>query len=151
MRTWIGALLIIALVSPSCLARPSSKYFLVKKTTPPRPPPLVELAKNLEYDQEILGLYVPKGWTPDLTADLYIGRTRIQPAPGKIYSIGWRPALFLTCVRFSGSKKDFFQIATKLSQQSGLLIYLNGLTTTDFSDPERIWTIQDGDISICNL
>lgn len=151
MRFWIGALLLFSFISPTCHARPSSKYFLVKKTTPPRPPPLVELAKNLEYDHEIKGLFIPKSWTPDLTADLYIGSTRIQPAPGKIYSIGWKPALFLTCVRFSGSKKDFFQIATKLSRQSGLLIYLNGLTTKDFSDPEKSWTIQDGDISICNL
>lgn len=151
MGFWFCALLLLALISPCAYAQPSSKHFLVKKSKAPHLPPLVELARNLEYDHEIKGLFIPKSWTEDLTADLYIGSTRIQPAPAKIYSIGWKPALFLTCVRFGGSKKDFFQIATKLSRQSGLLIYLNGLTTTDFSDPGKSWSIQDGDISNCDL
>ena len=135
MRIWISALLLMALVSPFSHARPSSKYFLVKKTVPPCPPPLVELAKNLEYDQEVLGLYVPKGWTPEIVADLYIGRARIVPTPGKLYSIGWKPTFVLENIRFGGSTKQLGELVAKASAQARSPILIRGALTTDSRIP----------------
>jgi len=135
MPLWIGALLLMALVSPSSHARPSSKYYLVKKTTPLRPPPLVELAKNLEYDQEVLGLYVPKGWTPEIVADLYIGRAHIVPTPARLYSIGWKPAFVLENIRFGGSTRQLGEMAAKASAQAKSPIYIEGALTSDSLTP----------------
>lgn len=130
---WVGpAVLAMSLLTPNAFAPPSSKYFLVKKN-PPRLPPLVELAKNLEYDHEILGLYVPKGWTPEMVGSLYVGRARILPAPARMYSLGWKPAFVLENVRFEGSIDQLGQIAAKASAQSKAPIFIQGALTSDAS------------------
>jgi len=131
---WVGsAVLAIFLFIPNAFAPPSSKYFLVKKKNPPSLPPLVELAKNLEYDHEILGLYVPKGWTPEMVGSLYVGRARIVPAPAKMYSIGWKPAFVLENVRFGGTVSQLGQIAADASARSRTPIFIQGAFTSDAS------------------
>lgn len=150
---WWGfpLLLVVLLVPPSSHGRPSSRHFLVKENNPLRPPFLVELAKNLEYDQEIKGLFIPKNWSPDLSSDLYISSVRIIPTPAKLYSIGWKPALFLTQVCFKGTQEEFFMLAKKLSRESGFMIFLDGLTTKDSLNPELGWTVQGEEVAISNL
>ena len=133
MRCVAWMVLFLFIFATEAFAPPTPKHFLVKKKNPPCLPPLVELAKNLEYDHEILGLYVPKGWTPEMVGSLYVGRARIVPAPAKLYSLGWKPAFVLENVRFGGSINQLGQIAAKASVQSKTPIFIRGALTSDAS------------------
>lgn len=135
MRAWIAVVLLLALPAVATHAQPSSRHYLAKKPVPARLPPLVELAKNLEYDQEVLGLYVPKGWSPEIVANLYIGRARIIPTPARLYSIGWKPAFVLENIRFGGSMRQLGEIAAKASAQAKSPIFIQGALTSDSHTP----------------
>ena len=89
------------------------------------------ILSNLEYDQEIIGLKIPAHWLPDLKQDLFIGRATIQPAPAKLWSIGWKPTLKLENVTFKGSLSDLGTLLAKLSRSARTSITIEHLSTTD--------------------
>jgi len=91
---------------------------------------LAGLLNRLEYDQEIKGLFVPKGYF-DNRGSLLIGSARIVPSSTKLYALGWSPALQLQSIRYGGSAEDFFHLATNLAKNSRSDLYLSRLTTED--------------------
>ena len=102
------------------------------------------LLSNLEYDQEIRGLKIPAHWLPDLKQDLFIGRASIQPAKGKLWSIGWKPALKLENVTFQGSLNELGSMLAKLSRSARTPITIEHLSTADHQDASLMLVAENG-------
>ena len=102
------------------------------------------LLSNLEYDQEIIGLKIPALWLPDLKQDLFIGRATIQPAPAKLWSIGWKPALKLENVTFNGSLNELGSMLAKLSRSARTPITIEHLSTADHQDASLMLVAENG-------
>lgn len=92
---------------------------------------LTSLIGRLEYDQEIRGLFVPDGWFKEMGGSLLIGSAKIIPEPGRLYSLGWRPAFHLDSVSYSGTRIAFFNLAKFLAKQSRARFYLTRVQTKD--------------------
>lgn len=92
---------------------------------------LSNLFDRLEYDQEIRGLFVPQGWFNGMGGDLLIGSVKVIPDSGNLYCLGWRPALYLDSIFYTGSFSDFFDLASRLAKQSRANVHLTRVKTKD--------------------
>lgn len=90
-----------------------------------------DLLGHLEYDQEIRGLFIPGGYTESMSEDLYIGSAKIRPDGGKLYCLGWRPALHLEQVRYGGSWQHFLELTKTIAKKSRSSLYLRSVQTKD--------------------
>jgi hypothetical protein len=106
--------------------------------------PNLNLFCRLEYDQEIKGLKIPAHWLPGLKQDLFIGRASIQPAPAKLWSIGWKPALKLEKVTFNGPLNELGTMFAKLSHSAHTPITIEHLSTTDHQDGSLVLIAENG-------
>lgn len=106
--------------------------------------PNLSLLSNLEYDQEIRGLKIPANWLPELKQDLYIGRASIQPAQGKLWSIGWKPALKLENVTFQGSLNELGSMLAQLSRCARTPVTVEHFSTNDCQDSSAYLVAENG-------
>lgn len=107
---------------------------------------VLDIFRQLEYDQEIRGLFIPHGWTPWLRGSLYIGSAKMIPDAEKLYSLGWKPALHLESVTYRGSSAQFFELAQNLAKNNRTNLYLRRVQTSD-RDGEFDCTIsKDGNV-----
>lgn len=91
---------------------------------------LASLLSRLEYDQEIKGLFIPRGYFKNRDS-IFIGSAKIVPAPAKLYALGWSPAFQLEFVRYGGSREDFMNLAVNLAKSSRSDFYFNRFRTDD--------------------
>jgi len=106
---------------------------------------LTSLLSRLEYDQEIKGLFVPKGYFKNRDS-IFIGSARIIPSAAKLYTLGWRPALQMESVRYEGSTKDFLKLATNLARNSRTDLYFRRLKTTDTQEETNCFISKSGKV-----
>ena len=106
--------------------------------------PFFDLLSRLEYDQEIRGLFIPKGYFHGLPEDLAVGLARISPENGKLYSLGWRPALHLDCVSYGGSSASLIHLVQNFARKNRTTLYLNRVRTQDRGDDFSITISRDG-------
>jgi len=92
---------------------------------------LASLVCRLEYDQEILGLFIPEEWDEAMGGDLLIRSARVIPDSGRLYCLGWQPALHLDSVSYTGKTKTFFELARRLAKNSRTKIHLTRVKTND--------------------
>lgn len=104
----------------------------------------LSLLSNLEYDQEIRGLKIPAHWLPELKQDLYIGRASIQPAQGKLWSIGWKPALKLENVIFQGSLNELGSMLAQLSRSAHTPVTVEHFSTSDCQGTSAYLVAENG-------
>ena len=106
--------------------------------------PFFDLLSRLEYDQEIRGLFIPKGYFHGLPEDLAVGLARISPENRKLYSLGWRPALHLDCVSYGGSSASLIHLVQNFARKNRTTLYLNRVRTQDRSDDFSVRISRDG-------
>lgn len=109
-------------------------------------PYLSFLLDHLEYDAEIKGLFLPKGYFDGLKGSLYIGSAKIKPSAGGLYCFGWQPALHLDSISYGGSSKDFFAMAKDLAKKCRSDLYLNRLKTHDGVEEESYIVSKSGTV-----
>jgi len=109
---------------------------------------LTSLIGRLEYDQEIRGLFVPDGWFKEMGGSLLIGSAKIIPEPGRLYSLGWRPAFHLDSVSYSGTEVDFLNLAKFLAKKSRACFYLTRVQTKDRPSMFDCTVTPEGNIQI---
>jgi len=120
-------------------------FFLLQSSSLWSQDSLVSLLNRLEYDQEIKGLFVPKGYFSN-SASIFIGSARIVPSPAKLYTLGWCPALQLESVRYEGSTEDFFNLAMSLARNSRTDLYFRRLKTNDAQEEANYFISKSGKV-----
>lgn len=103
-----------------------------------------EFLQQLEFDQPITGLALPKGWLPGVDQAIKIQTVAIRPDPRGLYSLGWRPCLFLCEMAFGGSELELKSLIQKLSVKTRMPVYVVGFSTREGGWPHRNLLARDG-------
>jgi len=103
-----------------------------------------EFLQQLEFDQPITGLVLPKGWLPGIDQTIKIQTVAIRPDPRGLYSLGWRPCLFLCEMAFGGSELELKFLIQKLSAKTRMPVYVVGFSTREGGWPHRNLLARDG-------